>query len=170
MKCKTRNLRLHLYAQGESNTTGMKKNLMCELQVRYKHKKRINRVKITQSNDAEILFRGVIKEEISIREVLVALFLNKANYVIGYAVISIGGKAGTVVDNKIILSTALLSGASGIIICHNHPSGNTSPSKQDHAIVKKLHTACNTMDITFLDNLILTEEGYLSFSDEGYMP
>ncbi|MGK0387319.1 MAG: DNA repair protein RadC [Maribacter sp.] len=95
------------------------------------------------------------------------LLLNRANKVIGRERVSIGGVAGTVVDAKIIFRKALEMLASGIILCHNHPSGNLSPSHADLEITKKLKRAGETLEINILDHLIIAENEYFSFADEG---
>lgn len=95
------------------------------------------------------------------------LLLNRANKVIGRERVSLGGVAGTVVDAKIIFRKGLESLASGIILCHNHPSGNLNPSRADLDITQKLKRAGETLEINILDHLIISENGYFSFADEG---
>jgi len=96
------------------------------------------------------------------------ILLNRANKVIGKEQISAGGVSGTVVDAKIVFRKALEAGpASSIILCHNHPSGNTQPSQADIDLTKKLKEAGATLDILVLDHLIIAEKGYFSFADEG---
>ena len=72
-------------------------------------------------------------------------------------------------DVRIILQTALLAHASGIILSHNHPSGNMVASSNDNAITSKLKKACELLDITLLDHIILSDTGYLSYADEGML-
>ncbi|MFT5383884.1 MAG: DNA repair protein RadC [Saprospiraceae bacterium] len=84
--------------------------------------------------------------------------------------ISSGGMAGTVVDAKIIFRKALENGpASGIILAHNHPSGNLKPSQADIDITKKLKKAGETLDINVLDHLIIAGQSYYSFADDGLL-
>jgi len=97
------------------------------------------------------------------------LLLNRANKVIARERVSLGGVAGTVVDAKIIFRKALESLASGIILCHNHPSGNLNPSRADLEITQRLKKAGETLEINVLDHLIITDGGYTSFADEGRM-
>ncbi len=97
------------------------------------------------------------------------ILLNKSNTVISINPISKGGVAGTVVDIRIILKTAIDSLASGIILCHNHPSGNIQPSEQDIKLTRKLKESAMMMDIQILDHLIITNTQYLSFADEGLL-
>ena len=125
------------------------------------------RISITSSSDAERVFRGIWKQPLELKECFYALFLNRANKVLGYQLISIGGVSGTVVDPKIIFQTALKANASSVILAHNHPSGNGKPSEADIQLTRKLKEAGLFLEIAILDHLILLPEGYTSFSDEG---
>jgi DNA repair protein RadC len=95
------------------------------------------------------------------------ILLNRANKIIEEIKISQGGISGTVTDVKIILKHAVDRRASGIIMCHNHPSGNTHPSKADTNITRKLKNAAAYLDLQVLDHLIIGEDNYYSFADEG---
>lgn len=88
-------------------------------------------------------------------------------WVLGIARHSIGGVAGTVVDAKQILGVALKCNASALILCHNHPSGNTQPSGSDIELTNNIKKAAKFMNIVLLDHLILTPTDYYSFGDEG---
>lgn len=93
--------------------------------------------------------------------------LNRGNMVTGTKRCSEGGSRGTVFDVKKILKHCILLGAEGVIVCHNHPSGNLRPSGPDDAITRKMKEACTAVDIRMLDHLIITTEGYYSYADEG---
>lgn len=95
------------------------------------------------------------------------LLLNRQNEVIQTKQISTGGVAGTVVDPKIIFKHALQHLATGIILSHNHPSGNLKPSKADISITKKIRAAGDNLDIKVLDHIIISDSSYFSFADEG---
>lgn len=95
------------------------------------------------------------------------LHLNKANRIIDKERISIGGIGGTVVDVKIILKSALQKLASAMILVHNHPSGNLTPSDADLSITKKLHDAATYLEIMVLDHVIIGDKNYYSFADNG---
>jgi DNA repair protein RadC len=97
------------------------------------------------------------------------IILNRANEIIGYSKISSGGTAGTVVDAKVIFTKALLAGGHSIILAHNHPSGNLEPSEQDIKLTKQLIKAGEVLEIRVLDHIIVTDKGYTSMNDEGYM-
>jgi len=95
------------------------------------------------------------------------LMLNQANYVIGKQMISKGGMAGTVADPKMIFKIALEHNAACLILAHNHPSGNLKPSKEDLQLTKRLVEAGNMLSLPILDHLIITNQLYLSFADQG---
>lgn len=97
------------------------------------------------------------------------MLLNKANKVLGIYDLSKGGLSSSIIDIKIVLSIALKTLASGIIIVHNHPSGNLVPSKPDIDITQKLKSACDLMDVILLDHLIISKENYFSFADDGLL-
>ncbi len=95
------------------------------------------------------------------------MLLNRANRVLGIMNISSGGTAGTVVDVKLIMATALKANASSIILSHNHPSGNLRPSEQDIRLTSRVKDAGRILDVPVLDHIIISSEGYYSFADEG---
>jgi DNA repair protein RadC len=94
-------------------------------------------------------------------------YLNRANRVIKCSLISSGGVHGTVVDITTILKHAIAYSASGIVMMHNHPSGNLKPSDQDKKLTNNVKESCDLMSIRLLDHLIITDHGYYSFADEG---
>lgn len=102
-------------------------------------------------------------------EEFVVLMLNRANEVIGKYDLSKGGIAGTVVDPKLVFKAALEHLACGIILCHNHPSGNPKPSPEDLKLTKKLKDAGTLMEIDVLDHIIVAGDQYFSFADEGIL-
>jgi DNA repair protein RadC len=95
------------------------------------------------------------------------IYLNKQNKVIGKEKISAGGIAGTVADIRIIFKSAVDRLATGILLAHNHPSGNLNPSDQDIELTRKLNEAGKVLDIQVVDHLIISHSGYYSFADEG---
>jgi DNA repair protein RadC len=123
--------------------------------------------KISCSSDAEKIFRSIWGNSINYRESFYALYLNRANKVLGYQLISLGGICGTVVDVRCICQAALKASCSSIILAHNHPSGTNEPSDADIKITRKLKEAGSILDIALLDHLILMPEGYTSLADEG---
>ena len=103
------------------------------------------------------------------REVFAVIFLNQANRINHFEVVSQGGITGTVADPRIILKKALESRAVNLILCHNHPSGNLKPSQADEDLTYKIKEAAHFFDIKVIDHIIVSQEGYFSFADEGMM-
>ena len=97
------------------------------------------------------------------------VYLNNSNKVISKSQLSKGGITGTVVDVRLVFQTALTLAATGIVLCHNHPSGALKASEADKQITKKMKLAGESLDIKVLDHLIITEHNYFSFSDEGIL-
>lgn len=95
------------------------------------------------------------------------MLLNRRNRVLGIVNISQGGISGTIADAKVIFAIALKTCASGIIVSHNHPSGEVDPSEQDLRLTKRLAEAGEILDIKLLDHLIVSTDPYYSFKDEG---
>lgn len=95
------------------------------------------------------------------------VYLNNSNKILSKAQLSKGGITGTLVDVRIVFKSALELGATGLILCHNHPSGTLVPSEADKQITKKLKSAGDSLEIKVLDHLIITETNYFSFVDEG---
>lgn len=122
---------------------------------------------ITNSKDGVDFLRSVMNDHIHISESFYVLFLNRANKVLGYSLVSQGGVSGTVVDVKIIAKLSVDAMASSIILAHNHPSGNREPSQADFDITKKVKNALGFLDIMVLDHLIITYLEYYSFADQG---
>ncbi len=102
-------------------------------------------------------------------EIFAVLYLNLANKIKHSEIISEGGITGTVADPRIILKKALENDAVSIILCHNHPSGSIKPSRADEALTKKITEAASYFDIKVIDHIIVSEEGYYSFADEGLL-
>lgn len=102
-------------------------------------------------------------------EVFVVVYLNQSNKVLHHEIISEGGITGTVADPRIILKNALSQNATSIVLSHNHPSGNLKPSRQDELLTEKIKQAAQFLDIKVLDHIIVSEEGYFSFADEGLL-
>ena len=102
-------------------------------------------------------------------EVFAVLFLNRANKINHFEIVSEGGITGTIADPRIILRKALEEDAVNLILCHNHPSGSLKPSRVDEQLTIKLKEAARLLDITVIDHIIVSEEGYFSFADEGLL-
>ena len=94
------------------------------------------------------------------------LFLNRANFVTDKERMSSGGMTATVIDTKIIVHKALEKGSSGIILIHNHPSGNPNPGNADIVQTTRLREALKTFDISLVDHVIISDDRFFSFADE----
>lgn len=123
------------------------------------------KTQITNSKQAFEIIKSFYGDEIGLYEECWAMYLNAANYPIGFAKISQGAINNTIVDNKLVLKYAIDVLASGIILAHNHPSGNPTPGTQDIGVTEKLKKACELFDIRLLDHIIVTENKYFSFED-----
>ncbi len=151
------------------NQMNLFKQQIAEVKISYSHKvKPSNQIKITSSDTA---YKQVVTNwhDIDYRESFAVLLLSRNNKILGLSWISLGGTAGTVVDAKIIFQLALKTLAHGLILIHNHPSGNLLASDADLRITRKIKDGGKLLDIDVLDHLIITSEGYLSMADEGYM-
>ena len=95
------------------------------------------------------------------------ILVNRSNFVLGIYELSKGGISGTVVDIRIILSVALKCNASGIILVHNHPSGNMTASEADKKTTRKLYNACELLEIVLIDHFIICRNNFLSFKQDG---
>lgn len=125
---------------------------------------------ITSSAD----INGILKQlwnpgKIELVEQFKVLFLNRSNRIMGVLDASSGGITGTVADPRIILCAAVKCCAVNIILAHNHPSGSLRPSRADEQLTVKIREAARWFDITVLDHIIISTEGYFSFADEGLL-
>jgi DNA repair protein RadC len=122
---------------------------------------------ITSSSDIARLLQSRLKDHR--HEVFIVVYLNRANKIKSIQDISKGGITGTVADPRIIIKKALEEDAVNIILCHNHPSGSLKPSRADEELTQKIKEAAEYLDIRVLDHIIVSEEGYYSFADEGIL-
>jgi len=127
----------------------------------------IERVKITSSSTAYQLLNKRLSD--LPHEEFWVLLLNRANQVMKEENLSKGGVSGTVVDIRLICKMAVENAASGVVIAHNHPSGQVIPSEQDKTITKKLKEALKLFEISLLDHIIIGDQKYFSFSDDGLL-
>jgi DNA repair protein RadC len=119
------------------------------------------------SKDVADIFQPLLSD--LLHEEFWILFLNRSNRVINRMKLSQGGISGTVTDVRMVMKKAIEYLASGIIVCHNHPSGNLNPSESDSKITQKIKEAGNLMDIQLLDHLIISDKDYYSFADNGLL-
>jgi DNA repair protein RadC len=128
------------------------------------------RAVITCSSDAhkEIL-KGFNPDTIALQEEFVCIYTNRANQVLGIYKVATGGQTGVVADPRMIISVALKIAGVGLLVAHNHPSGNLRPSRADEELTFKIKEAAKFFDLKLLDHLIVEPSGeqYFSFADEG---
>lgn len=136
-----------------------------ELGRRRKEQEPSKRLKISSSEDVFYFMKPDLLD--LLHEEFWIILLNKANVIIKKQLISTGGVSGTIADPKIIFKVALDNLASGVILIHNHPSGNLNPSQADIMLTSKIKQAGLFLDIPVLDHIIFTNHGYYSFADEG---
>lgn len=145
-------------------------NTISEIEVAYRPLSTTILNPITQSKDAyDLIIREWDDNILEMIEEVKVIFLNRTNKQVGIYNLAKGGITGCVVDIRIILSIALKTLATGVILVHNHPSGNLKPSTEDKKITNELRKACEIMNITLLDHLIVTRKGFFSFADENLL-
>ena len=120
---------------------------------------------ISGPSDAAHFMRGLLRDEV--REHFVALYLNGANKVISFSLVSLGSANFALVHPREIFQGAVLVGACGVVIGHNHPSGDLKPSAEDRAVTEKLRGVGEILGIEILDHVLFSETGYLSFKERG---
>lgn len=123
--------------------------------------------KIRSSNDVYTLFHPLLAD--LTHEEFWLLYLNRSNRILSRHKLSQGGISGTITDVRLLIKKAVELLASSVIICHNHPSGNLDPSEADTRITQKIKEAAAYFDISLLDHLIITDEGYYSYADNGML-
>ena len=126
---------------------------------------------ITNASDAVEVIKLVIDmQRIALQEQFIVIYLNQANKVIGTMNVFSGSIKSTVIDIKLILASGILLMSSGVIVAHNHPSGNLKPSREDLALTKRLSTALQYIEMKLVDHFIITpDDDYLSFANEGLL-
>ncbi len=144
-------------------------DILAEVQISYSALvKNKDRIKITGSQDAAEAFRQIWPDYDHI-EFSYMLMMNRQNQVLGYFMLSKGGMCGTVVDVRVVYQVALKACATGIIVAHNHPSGQLLCSDADRKVTNQIKQAGVLLDIPLLDHLIITTDSYLSMADEGIL-
>ena len=140
-----------------------------EVRLVYRTKiKASDRLQVKCSKDAfDIFMESWDLDSIEHIEEFKLMLLTRSNKVLGIASISKGGISGTVTDVRMVLQVAIKTNASGLIIAHNHPSGNLNPGESDTRITQKIKESANLMDIQLLDHLIVCGREYYSFADNG---
>jgi DNA repair protein RadC len=151
--------------RGIGNAKAVSISAALELSRRRRFENSENLSKITSSQNAFELLRPLIGD--LPHEEFWIVFLNNSHVFLGCQQLSKGGISQTTVDIRLALKQALLHESTAIILAHNHPSGTLKPSASDHEITKKFRKGCDILDVKLLDHLIVTENSYFSFADNG---
>lgn len=137
-----------------------------EIDITFKEEK-IAFNQVRSSRDAYVFIKDVLFDGMEVQEHFIVLFLSQSNQIIGYYRHSKGTINSTQVDIELIMAVAIKSLSKAMIVSHNHPSGNKNPSEADRRMTKKLKQAAALFDISVLDHVIATNDGYYSFADNG---
>lgn len=139
-----------------------------EVKMTYKRNDTIQRTKVMTSHDLFLAALKIIDDDVlDYSEEMWVLFLDTRNYMTAYMNVSKGGAASMSVDVKQIIQAALMTNSAGIALFHNHPSGETSPSRHDDTMTKAVKRSCEMMDLRLCDHVILTRDKYYSYADKG---
>jgi DNA repair protein RadC len=142
---------------------------IAEIQISYSSKtKSADRIKVSSSQDVVNALRQFWPSYEHV-EYSYLVLMNRQNQILGFHQLSKGGTTGTVIDPKVVFQVALKGNANNILLAHNHPSGNTQPSDADKRLTQQVKSGGTFLEIPLLDHIILTQESYLSFADEGYL-
>lgn len=149
----------------DNNKLIEKSPTLAEVKLKYNSKRSIDSCpNITSPDEAEEVLRQIWDEDtIQLKEEFVVLLLNNAKKCLGWSKVSSGGATATIVDPATIFQVALLANATSIILAHNHPSGNTTPSKSDKNLTRKIKESGKMLGIEVEDHIILTAENRFSF-------
>lgn len=157
----------------EKSKTSIKSKLkpqMHEVEIIYTGSKLPVPIRITSSLDTIVVLRACYDaRKLDYKEMFHVILLNKANYCLGVSIIGVGATDQVTVNIKEIFQLALKTNASGIILSHNHPSGNKEPSEGDKLLTRRVKDGAKSLDIVLLDHIIITSMDYYSFADEGLL-
>lgn len=141
-------------------------NQVCEVKNVYKTKQKVaERPKINKSNDAQFYIRPYFEDIMDSHEITGALLLDAKNGIISFIKLGEGSATGCVLNEQMLYRAALLSNAQGVILCHNHPSGNLKFSDNDIKLTKAVKIGLELLKINMLDHILITQESYLSYAD-----
>jgi DNA repair protein RadC len=145
---------------------------VAEVQLTYKnHEDLLKRPQITFTKEVVNLIRQIEEMKINIdyKEVLYAIYVNQAGRILSVSKISEGTTTHCLINIRQIIQGALLQNATGLIVCHNHPSGDVYPSKEDIASMEHIQNAAKIFDIKLLDSFIISSYNYYSFAESGWL-
>jgi len=141
-----------------------------EIQIHYKRPLYSSMVHITCAEDADRVLREFLNpNQLDLKECFWVLLLSRASRLLGISLISVGEVSGVAVNIKEIFQLSLLTHASSVIVAHNHPSGNLEPSKNDIKMTEKIAHGLSLLEVTLLDHIVITSEGFTSFANDGLL-
>lgn len=141
-----------------------------EVEIIYKQPVLSQLKKVTSAEDVVRFMRGFLNpDRISYKEFFWVLLLNRANYIVGVSEIGNGTVSSVLVNRKEIFQLVLRTNASGIILVHNHPSGNIKPSSADEQLTREIDRCAALFDTNLVDHIVITSEAYFSFADVGLL-
>lgn len=143
------------------------KNTIPEIQLKYKSGEVLSKTILSSKDSFELFMKFYDEDVFELTESVIVIYLNSANRAIGWMRHTTGGIWSSIVDPRLIFVAALKCRATGIIISHNHPSGQLRPSNEDNRFTKKLKEGGLFLDIRLIDHIIATSQGYYSYADEG---
>lgn len=146
------------------------KDLAPQVKLRITRGKNVDSVVITSSQKSVDVFKKYItKNMIETQEFFAVMYVNNANKCLGVYLVGQGGFTSVITERRLIMSGALLIGCTGLILCHNHPSGKLDPSPADKSITKQITSLANEHDVRILDHVIITKDSYFSFAENGLL-
>ena len=123
-------------------------------------------IQVTNPADAAVFAANFFEDDINIYESCFIILLNRANKIIGWYKVSSGGLDATIIDKRIVCKVAIDALSAGVILVHNHPSGEVKPSSADIKMTKEVKDCLKLFDVVLVDHIILSEKKYYSFTDE----
>jgi DNA repair protein RadC len=155
---------------GKVSTEKKLKDLAPQVKLKITRGKAVDNIIITSSQKSvEVFKKYITKNMIETQEFFAIMYLNNANKCLGVYLVGQGGFTAVVSERRLIMSGALLIGCTGFIMCHNHPSGNLTPSQADKNFTKQIVNLAQEHDIRVMDHVIITKESYFSFADNGLL-
>jgi hypothetical protein len=153
---------------GKVSTERKLKDLAPQVKIRITRGKAVDNIAINSAKISVDIFKKFItKNMIETQEFFAVMYLNNANKCLGVYIVGQGGFTAVITETRLIMSGALLIGCTGFILCHNHPSGNLTPSSADRQVTKSISDLAKQHDIRVVDHVIITNEGYYSFAENG---
>lgn len=155
---------------GKVGSLSLLKSLAPEVKIRITRGKKVKNNQLTNAKEAvEILKKFLTPAKIQTQEYALAIFVNNNSNVLAVYQFGMGGFTATIMDKRLLMAAGLKLGATGIILCHNHPSGSLNPSKADLSITAHIKDVAKIHDINVLDHIIITKDGYYSFAENGVL-